>query len=508
MSRTVWWVKRDMRINDNEALYEAVQNSSQVLPVFVFEPEIISSEDYSVIHLYAQVTALTELKQNLRSLGSDLLILHGNIIEVLENLWDHWCFDRLYSHQETGNWLSYQRDIAVNKLLLTLGVRWHEFQQNGVIRKLTDRAKRQPIIRQRLFEQKTFAAPGSIRSPLTLIEEFSEGLPELSDYFSINEINQIQFDDLQAVSESSGKECLQGFLTQRGLHYSGGISSPNTAFIHGSRLSVHLAWGTISLRTVYAETALAIKRLDSLIDPHKKKWKRSLNAFRSRLHWHCHFIQRLETVPTMEFKPLNPAYEKVIYENDKALLVAWREGKTGFPLVDACMRCLQATGFLNFRMRAFVVSFAVFGLHLDWRLIHPHLANVFYDYEPGIHFSQLQMQAGIVGINTVRVYSPTKQLIDQDSDCQFVKKWLPELRTFSVADIQSYDTITLGEYPRPVVNFQNRSKQMKDQIFTIRKSLKGKLESAKVLEKHGSRKRSGKIALRQPKKDSPQISLF
>jgi len=90
-------------------------------------------------------------------------------------------------------------------------------------------------------------------------------------------------------------------------------------------------------------------------------------------------------------------------------------------MIDACMRCLNATGFMNFRMRSMLVSFACYGLHLDWRLIHPHLARVFLDYEPGIHLSQLQMQAGVVGINTIRVYSPHKQIIDQDPECVFIK---------------------------------------------------------------------------------------
>ncbi len=231
-----------------------------------------------------------------------------------------------------------------------------------------------------------------------------------------------------------------------------------------------------------------------------------MNAFRSRLHWHCHFIQRLETEPRMEFHALNRAYEFVDYENDTQLLEAWQQGKTGFPLVDACMRCLNAIGFLNFRMRAFVVSFAIFGLHLDWRLIHPHLARVFYDYEPGIHLSQLQMQAGIVGINTIRVYNPTKQLIDQDPNCLFVKRWIPELKDCYSVDIQSYETIPLPSYPRTIVDFKSRSKAMKDQIFTIRKSQKAKIESAKVMSNHGSRKSRKPVQKKQ--KESTQLNLF
>ena len=151
-----------------------------------------------------------------------------------------------------------------------------------------------------------------------------------------------------------------------------------------------------------------------------------------------------------------------------------------------------------------VVSFAVYGLNLSWRTIHPPLARIFLDYEPGIHLSQLQMQAGVVGINTIRVYSPTKQIIDQDPDCRFIKKWVPELAEFSAEDIISYETKPLGDYPAPIVDFKQTSKAMKDQIFTIRKSDAGKEASAEVLEKHGSRKKTPK----RKNKKSPQASLF
>ena len=260
-------------------------------------------------------------------------------------------------------------------------------------------------------------------------------------------------------------------------------------------MSPYLAWGNMSIRQLYQRT---------LIKRKEQGWQRTANGLSSRLHWHCHFIQRLETEPSMEFQPLNSAYQSVLYTDSSTLLSAWCEGKTGFPLVDACMRCLNAIGFLNFRMRAFVVSFAVFGLHLDWRAIHPHLARVFYDYEPGIHLAQLQMQAGIVGINTIRVYSPTKQLIDQDPNCTFVKKWIPELRNYSTSDIQSYENFPFKNYPKPIIDFKQQSILMKDQIFSIRKRTSTKISSKKVFDKHGSKKTYN----RKRKEKSPQIELF
>jgi deoxyribodipyrimidine photo-lyase len=190
----------------------------------------------------------------------------------------------------------------------------------------------------------------------------------------------------------------------------------------------------------------------------------------------------------LEFQSLHPSYRDLPYENDERLHVAWREGCTGFPMIDAVMRCLTATGFVNFRMRAMVVSFACHVLHLDWRLIHPHLACVFRDYDPGIHLNQLQMQAGVVGLNTIRVYNPTKQLTDWDVDCRFVKQWIPELK--DVSSEQILNGKRLPGYPPPVVAFAERAKQMTSLLYGIRNSAAARAATSAVLLKHGSRKQS------------------
>jgi deoxyribodipyrimidine photo-lyase len=222
----------------------------------------------------------------------------------------------------------------------------------------------------------------------------------------------------------------------------------------------------------------------------------------SRLHWRDHFTQRLETESELEFRSIHPAYRDIPYENDERLHAAWREGRTGFPMVDATMRCLAATGFVNFRMRAMVVSFACHALHLDWRLIHPHLARVFRDYDPGIHLSQLQMQAGVVGWNAIRVYNPSKQLADWDSQCRFVKRWLPELKDVLPDEILCGDSQDLAGYPPPIVDFAARTQWMKKTLYNIRQSAEARALTAAVYEKHGSRRKE--INFRPRKKTRPR----
>jgi deoxyribodipyrimidine photo-lyase len=502
----IWWIKRDFRLHDNEALATALEAHTNVVPVFVFEPDLIAQPDYSAMHVNAWHQALGDLRTRLRAIASDVYIACGDVEEVLSALYVNNQFKAIYSHEETGNDWTYKRDVALASWCDTKKIKWIEIPQNGVVRRLRQRDSRQSIVKQRLIEASVIAAPGSVSVPQHLLVECKDqSIPAHTDFFNDSSSSLIQFDQLQTVSESQARADLKSFLYERGVGYSGGISSPNTAFERGSRLSVQLAWGTLSLRTVFKATARAQQHHREQNTDSAKQWGKSLRAFTSRLHWHDHFIQRLESVPTTEFTAINPAYRNLKYLDEPEKLEAWVFGRTGFPLIDACMRCLQAIGFINFRMRAMVVSFAIYALHLSWRTIHPPLARVFLDYEPGIHLSQLQMQAGVVGINTIRVYNPTKQIIDQDPQCQFIKKWIPELAGFTAEDIIAHDSQPLGEYPAPIIDFKVSSKAMKDQVFTIRKSTEAKEASELVLKEHGSRKKTVKP---KKKKDDTQASLF
>ena len=502
----VWWVKRDFRLHDNEALTAALNSYSAVIPVFVFEPDLIAQSDYSAMHVYAWHQALGNLRERLRAIKSDIYIECGTVEDILSSLYEQTLFDAIYSHEETGNDWTYQRDKSLAHWCHTKQISWIEFPQTGVIRRMQDRDVRQTVVKQRLIDPPVLPAPDCVSIPndIRMVCE-NQAIPDHTCFYDPSSVSLVQFDQLQTVTETQARADLRSFLYERGEGYSGGISSPNTAFERGSRLSVHLAWGTISLRTIFKATARAQQHHRDQNHSSAKQWGKSLRAFTSRLHWHDHFIQRLESVPATEFIAINPAYANLQYIDDPFKLRAWFYGQTGFPLIDACMRCLQAIGFINFRMRAMVVSFAIYALHLSWRTIHPSLARIFLDYEPGIHLSQLQMQAGVVGINTIRVYNPTKQILDQDPNCQFIQKWIAELADFSVEEIINHDSEPLGDYPAPIVDFQMASKAMKDQVFSIRKSTEGKEASETVLKAHGSRKKTKR---RQVRKVEPQTNLF
>ncbi|HBM13461.1 MAG TPA: deoxyribodipyrimidine photolyase, partial [Rhodospirillaceae bacterium] len=247
-------------------------------------------------------------------------------------------------------------------------------------------------------------------------------------------------------------------------------------------------------------------------------WRGSLSSFSGRLHWHCHFMQKLEDEPSLEFDEQHPAYRGIRPGTpDAHRLRAWERGETGLPFVDACMRCLHATGWMNFRMRAMLVSVASYHLWLDWRQTGHHLTRLFVDYEPGIHWPQMQMQSGTTGINTIRIYNPVKQGMDQDPDGHFVRQWIPELAVVPTAYIHhpwTWDkaaTIMDKHYPLPLIDPIEAAKEARQKIWDVRKGDAYRQTAQAIQAKHGSRKSGLKMTGRRSKtkaqKPVRQLSL-
>lgn len=445
----VVWFKRDLRIHDHAPLAEAARRGT-VLPLFIYEPELWEGPDYDPRHWAFARQCLEELDGNLRRLGAPLAVRTGDALEVLRSL----PVTALYAHEETGNGWTYARDRRVRRWAREAGVPFYEFPNNGVVRRLKTRDGWSRLWQERM-KQPVAEAPGRLA-------------PHGVDPGHLPPARRTI--EVQRGGERAAHELLDSFLARRGARYHLEMSSPLTAEESCSRLSPHLAWGTISARQAYQAVQ---KRRETA----EGTWRQALAAFMARLHWRDHFIQKLEDEPRIEFENFVRAYDGLREEEfDEEKFERWKEGMTGFPFVDACMRMLRATGWINFRMRAMLVSFAAYDLWLHWRPVALHLARLFTDYEPGIHYSQCQMQSATTGINTVRIYSPDKQWRDQDPQSEFVRRWVPEFEDSK-------------RYPAPIVDHAEAVKRARERIYALRRSLGARAEAEKVRERHGSRKR-------------------
>ncbi len=301
---------------------------------------------------------------------------------------------------------------------------------------------------------------------------------------------------MQQGGERRARTTVVSFLRERGHGYSGAMSSPVSGEQGCSRLSPYLAWGCISMREVHQRTE---RRLAQARRARGGTWARDLTAFRSRLRWNGHFVQRLESEPASEFQNLNRGYDGMREADfDADHFAAWCAGRTGYPMVDAVMRSLHATGWTTFRMRAMLISFAAHDLWLHWRSPAVFLARHFLDFEPGIHFSQVQMQSGTTGINRLRIYDPTKQAREHDPDGRFIRRWVPELQAVPDDWIHAPWTLppllqhSLGvvigrDYPAPIVDHLEAVRRARriEEAWGAKPRVRD--EAQRVFAEHGSR---------------------
>lgn len=471
MNRTLVWFRRDLRVSDHEPLYRAARRGL-VIPVFVFDKALLLHPETGAGRVRFMLDCLAALDRDLRSLGGRLILRAGDPVQVLPQLIKATQADGIYSYIDYERIYGRVRDARLNKALAeeNLKIRWFE-QPAGTAALMS-----YPDYRQRWYQDMKaplVPTPQRVDVPPDIP---SDALPALED---LGHTADEKF--IPAGGTDEARKLLDLFFDRRKAEkYYWQLSYPGTNATTG--LSPHIKYGAISIR----ECAHIVWRRQA--EPQwieDKRVQRSSHQVISRLRWGSGFTQRFRYLPQLEVRSLYTPFERsqpktlftAGYENggwdfNQDQYDAWKVGQTGYPIVDAAARCLQATGgwlALNFRVRAIYASFLSNLIGMDWRYGALHFMRHLIDGDCPIDHYQWAQQAGVTHcLNKawIRIYNPCQEAIDRcDPQGKFVHKWVPELAHLKPEQLGSPPPTK--NYPTPILDYteaRNRRAAIIDDI--------------------------------------------
>jgi len=412
--KVLYWHRRDLRIDDNAALYKALKTGSNVLPVFIFDNTILDDlpkDDQRVLFIHQTID---QLKSQYQSYGSDLQVYYGNPVELIPQIAFKNKVSTVYVNRDYEPY-ALKRDKQVYDLLKLKGIEFlgakdHVvFEKNEILK-----ADGKPYTVYTPYSKKWKALLNPFYLKAYPAEKYAHNLIQVNNKTTLISLKEMGFESEQKVKFPSPK-------VKESVINKYDVTRDIPSILGTSRLSLHLRFGTISIR-----------RLATIAKDTNEKY---LNE----LIWRDFYQMIIFHFPHSVDKAFKPVYDNVIWENDKHLFSLWCEGKTGYPIVDAGMRELNQTGFMHNRVRMITASFLVKHLLVDWRWGEAYFAEKLLDFELASNVGGWQWAAssGCDAAPYFRVFNPTLQQEKFDKDFRYIKKWIPEFGS--------------KDYPKPIV---------------------------------------------------------
>ena len=409
----VFWFRRDLRLQDNVGLFNALSNNKEVLPIFIFDTTILSQLDKDDARVTFIHNQLQHIQNELNKHSKSLAVFYGKPIEVFEKLISENEISEVFTNHDYEPYAR-KRDKEINEL----------FKANNI----TFKTAKDQVIFEKSEVVKDDHSPYVVYTPYS--NKWKEKLSQanLNHHPSEENLNNIAkhsypFLKLEDISFEPTKIKLPEFNVSEKLidNYE---QTRNFPSINGtSLLGIHLRFGTVSIRKMV-----------------KKALESKNETFLKELIWREFFMQILWHFPHTVNKSFKPKYDEINWINNEEKFKKWCEGKTGYPFVDAGMRELNATGHMHNRVRMIVASFLCKHLLIDWRWGEAYFAQKLLDYEQASNVGNWQWAAGS-GVDAApyfRIFNPTEQIKKFDKDLKYIKKWIPELETL--------------KYPEPIVD--------------------------------------------------------
>ncbi len=459
MNRTIVWFRRDLRVYDHAPLDRAARRGA-VIPVFILDRALLHHPETAVARVAFMLECLRSLDQDLRDRGGRLILRCGDPVQVLPQLIRTTGADGIYAHIDFERIYGRVRDARLNQVLAQEGLKIRWFEPTATTADLIAYAEYRQLWYSHM-EADLIPAPGQIQVPADVS---SDPLPTLADLGLVADEKPIPPAGTQAA-----RKFLQDFLQEKSDRYYWQLSYPGARATTG--LSPHIKFGAISIRECYK----TVQHLTPAIDHRVQLSRQQLIA---RMRWGSGFAQRFRYLPQLEVRSLYTVFDQDGWEFDEGLYQAWQAGMTGFPIVDAAARCLQATGGwleLNFRSRALYSSFLSNLMGMDWRWGALHFMRHLIDGDCPIDHYQWAMQAGVTHCldkTWTRIYNPEQVAIDRcDPEGLFIKRWLPELAAVPPAALGNPPRI--NGYPAPILDYKTARRRRVKQLERQRQNLLG-----------------------------------